>query len=91
MSASIEEMAHSVESVKEYVVEADMIAKQTSGLAEQGGAAVRKSIEAMDLIKTTSTQIGEIIPVISEIANQMNLLALVAVRAGGQARICSNS
>ena len=86
MSASIEEMAHSVESVKENAVEADKIAKQTSGLAEQGGSAVQKSIEAMELIKTSSTQIGEIIQVISEIASQTNLLALnaaiEAARAG---------
>jgi methyl-accepting chemotaxis protein len=86
MSASIEEMAHSVESVKENAVDADKIAKQTSGLAEQGGSAVQKSIEAMELIKTSSTQIGEIIQVISEIASQTNLLALnaaiEAARAG---------
>jgi methyl-accepting chemotaxis protein len=86
MSASIEEMAHSVESVKENAIDADKIAKQTSGLAEQGGSAVQKSIEAMELIKTSSTQIGEIIQVISEIASQTNLLALnaaiEAARAG---------
>jgi methyl-accepting chemotaxis protein len=86
MSASIEEMARSVETVKENAVEADRIAKRTSSLAEQGGSAVQKSIEAMDLIKTSSTQISEIIQVISEIASQTNLLALnaaiEAARAG---------
>ena len=50
------------------------------------GAAVQKSIEGMELIKTSSTQIGEIIQVISEIASQTNLLALnaaiEAARAG---------
>jgi methyl-accepting chemotaxis protein len=86
MSASIEEMAHSVESVKENALDADKVAKQTNDLAEQGGVAVQKSIEAMDLIKTSATQIGEIIQVISEIAGQTNLLALnaaiEAARAG---------
>jgi methyl-accepting chemotaxis protein len=86
MSASIDQMAHSVEQVKENALEADKIAKQTNGLAEQGGTAVQKSIEAMELIKTSSTQISEIIQVISEIASQTNLLALnaaiEAARAG---------
>jgi len=52
----------------------------------QGGTAVQKSIEAMELIRTSSTQIAEIIQVISEIASQTNLLALnaaiEAARAG---------
>jgi len=47
---------------------------------------VQKSVESMELIKTSSTQIGEIIQVISEIASQTNLLALnaavEAARAG---------
>ena len=59
-------------------------------LAEQGGAAVQKSVEAMELIRTSSTQIGEIIQVISEIASQTNLLALnaaiEAARAGEHGR-----
>jgi methyl-accepting chemotaxis protein len=86
MTASIEELARSVESVKENAVNADQVAKQTSGLAVQGGQAVQKSIEAMELIRASATQIGEIIQVISEIAGQTNLLALnaaiEAARAG---------
>jgi methyl-accepting chemotaxis protein len=86
MTASIEELTRSVEAVKENAVDADKLAKQTSGLAEQGGSAVQKSIEAMELIKTSSTQISEIIQVIAEIASQTNLLALnaaiEAARAG---------
>ena len=62
------------------------MAKETNELAEQGGLAVQKSIEAMELIRTSSTQIGEIIQVIAEIASQTNLLALnaaiEAARAG---------
>jgi methyl-accepting chemotaxis protein len=86
MTASIEELARSIQTVKDNAQEADHVAKQTNELAERGGQAVQKSVEAMELIRTSSTQIGEIIQVISEIASQTNLLALnaaiEAARAG---------
>ena len=86
MTASIEELARSIEGVKENAQEADDVARNANKLAEQGGSAVQKSIEAMELIRTSSTQISEIIQVISEIAGQTNLLALnaaiEAARAG---------
>jgi methyl-accepting chemotaxis protein len=86
MSASTEELTRSIESVKDSSGEADKLAKSTSSLAEEGGTAVKKSVEAMELIRKSSEQIGEIIQVISEIASQTNLLALnaaiEAARAG---------
>jgi methyl-accepting chemotaxis protein len=90
VTASIEELSRSVDNVKDAAHGADKLAKETSVLAEQGGAAVQKSVEAMELIRTSSTQIGEIIQVISEIASQTNLLALnaaiEAARAGEHGR-----
>jgi methyl-accepting chemotaxis protein len=56
MTASIEELARSIEGVKENSVEADKMARRTSQLAEHGGEAVKKSIEAMELIRTSSQQ-----------------------------------
>jgi len=86
MSATIEELTRSIEAVKENAGGASDVAQQTSTLATDGGAAVRKSVEAMERIKASSTQISEIIQVISEIASQTNLLALnaaiEAARAG---------
>jgi methyl-accepting chemotaxis protein len=86
MSASTEELTRSIDSVKDNSAEADKLAKSTSTLAQEGGSAVKKSVEAMELIRKSSEQIGEIIQVISEIASQTNLLALnaaiEAARAG---------
>ncbi|MBN2577444.1 MAG: methyl-accepting chemotaxis protein [Pirellulales bacterium] len=86
MSAAIEALAHSVTVVKENANEANQMASRTNLLADEGGQAVHKSIEAMELIRASSQQIGEIIRVISEIAGQTNLLALnaaiEAARAG---------
>ena len=86
VSAAIEELTASIDGVKNNAQDADDVAKKTNGLAERGGAAVQKSIEAMELIRTSSDQIAEIIQVISEIASQTNLLALnaaiEAARAG---------
>jgi methyl-accepting chemotaxis protein len=90
VTASIEELTRSVENVKDAAIGADKLAKDTSVLAERGGSAVQKSVEAMELIRTSSTRIGEIIQVISEIASQTNLLALnaaiEAARAGEHGR-----
>ena len=86
MSATIEELTRSIEAVKDNAGGASNVAQQTSTLATDGGAAVRKSVDAMERIKASSTQISEIIQVISEIASQTNLLALnaaiEAARAG---------
>ncbi len=86
MSASIERLSQSIQAVRENAAEADQLALQSNQLAEAGGKTVEDSVEAMNLIRTSSEQVGEIIQVISEIASQTNLLALnaaiEAARAG---------
>lgn len=75
----IEEVKHSASATMES-------ASNANQLAEDGGRAVDKSVEAMELIETSSEKIGRIATLISNIAEQTNLLALnatiEAARAG---------
>ncbi|MFZ5831446.1 MAG: methyl-accepting chemotaxis protein [Planctomycetota bacterium] len=82
----VEELAQSVQLVKDGAQKADQLAHQAVIGAEEGGAAVHKSIEAMDRIRASADQITSITQLIAEIASQTNLLALnaaiEAARAG---------
>ncbi len=103
-SASIEEMAAAIRQVALNVREAESVAEQSSGVAHEGRQAVDQTISGMQRITAVMTdvvtvieglgqrsaEIGEIISVIDDIAEQTNLLALnaaiEAARAGEHGR-----
>ncbi len=103
-SLTVSEMTEAVEEVAKITEEADRISQSASEDARAGDAAVAKTVEGMKLIGDTmentarvitelgkrSQQIGKVLEVIEEIADQTNLLALnaaiEAARAGEAGR-----
>ncbi len=85
-SASFEELSSSVQSNAENVKGANEIAQSMSGDAQKVGQAMESNVEAMAGIEKGSKQMAEAVGLITDIADQTNLLALnaaiEAARAG---------
>ena len=85
-SASFEELSSSVQSNAANATSANEIAQQTAEEAQRSGQAMDDTIEAMNAIEKSSQQIASAIELITDIADQTNLLALnaaiEAARAG---------
>lgn len=86
MTDSAADLARSIEEIASSSTAAMELAQETGVNADQGSEALRASLEAIALIQRSSASIGEIVRVMSEIANQTNLLAfnasIEAARAG---------
>jgi len=86
IGSSVQELVDSIQDVAQNASNVTSMANDASGQAKAGGEAVHKNLEAMDLIQQSSRQVGEIVSVIRDIAEQTNLLALnaaiEAARAG---------
>lgn len=85
-SASFEEMTSSVQSNATTAQEANETSQETVGNVEAAGSGMENTIDAMLQIEGSSKRIAEAVSIITDIADQTNLLALnaaiEAARAG---------
>ncbi len=91
-SAAISDMAESMENVTKEAAESAEVARQSMEIAQKGAGVVRETIGSMEDIRETiqetskrikrlgesSQEIGDIVGLITEIADQTNILALNA-------------
>lgn len=101
-SAAINEMAMSIEQVSTNAAESSQVAEKSVEIAKKGGEVVRNTIKGMDTIREqiqetskrikrlgeSSQEIGNIVSLINDIADQTNILALnaaIQASAAGEA------
>jgi len=77
-SASITEMAANIANVSKTSEKADEVAEELKKQADEGGDALKASIEAIKDLESTSQNVRVIVGTISKIASQTNLLAMNA-------------
>jgi methyl-accepting chemotaxis protein len=90
ISANIEMITETLQITAKNFEQADINSKKTLEVVTEGESAISETINAMQQIKNSSKEIGEIIQVVNDIAFQTNLLALnaavEAARAGEQGK-----
>lgn len=90
ISANIEMITENLHVTTKNFNQADINSKKTLEVVTEGEKAIAETIDAMQQIKNSSKEIGDIIQVVNDIAFQTNLLALnaavEAARAGEQGK-----
>lgn len=101
-SATVTQMAHSMDEVSSKTASSAEVAEKSVGIAHEGGDRVRRTIHGMNAIREhiqdtskrikrlgeSSQEIGDIVALINDIADQTNILALnaaIQASAAGEA------
>lgn len=101
-SKTVNQMAQSMDDVSEKMAASAEVAEKSVGIANEGGQRVRRTIQGMDAIREhiqetskrikrlgeSSQEIGDIVALINDIADQTNILALnaaIQASAAGEA------
>lgn len=77
-SSSMEEMAASIRSVRDLAERGHQIAEGLGTVSREGAILVRETIDGIRGIETVSREVAEMVKIISDIADQTNLLAMNA-------------
>jgi methyl-accepting chemotaxis protein len=77
-SAALEQMNANIQQVKQSTRRAEELASRTQEAGQEGLDAVQATGRAMEAIEESSTKVGRIITVITDLARQTNLLSLNA-------------
>lgn len=89
-AASLEELNGTIANSASFANEASSLASRATTVAQDGGRSVEQAVSHMQLIRSASEKIADIIQVIDGISFQTNILALnasvEAARAGEQGR-----
>src|SRR5690606_28856921 len=90
LQQSIQSIRESMKSMNEEMIRFKQVSASLVQSAKDGKTAVQHTVQSLDGIRRSSSRIGDVVGIISDISNRINLLALNAAiesaRAGEAGR-----